>query len=65
MHEELHQFVRNDVWDLVPRPKGVNVIVTLRTSQMNMALLSGINQDLLLKITHKWKGLTLMRPLHW
>ena len=26
MHEELHQFVRNDVWELVPRPKGVNVI---------------------------------------
>ena len=21
MHEELHQFVRNDVWELVPRPK--------------------------------------------
>ena len=26
MHEELHQFVRNDVWELVPRLKGVNVI---------------------------------------
>ena len=26
MHEELHQFVRNDVWELVLRPKGVNVI---------------------------------------
>ena len=25
MHEELHQFVQNDVWELVPRP-GVNVI---------------------------------------
>ena len=24
--EELHQFVWNDVWELVPRPKGVNVI---------------------------------------
>ena len=22
MHEELHQFVQNDVWELVPRPKG-------------------------------------------
>ena len=30
MHEELHQFVRNDVWELVPRPKGVNVIGTKR-----------------------------------
>ena len=28
MHEELHQFVQNDVWELVPRPKGVNVIGT-------------------------------------
>ena len=28
MHEELHQFVRNDVWELVPRPNGVNVIET-------------------------------------
>ena len=28
MHEELHQFVRNDMWELVPRPKGVNVIGT-------------------------------------
>ena len=26
MHEELHQFVHNDVWELVPRPNGVNVI---------------------------------------
>ena len=28
MHEELHQFVRNDVWELIPRPEGVNVIGT-------------------------------------
>ena len=28
MHEELHKFVRNDVWELVPRPKGVDVIGT-------------------------------------
>ena len=28
MHEELHQFVQNDVWELVPRLKGVNVIGT-------------------------------------
>ena len=28
MHEKLHQFVRNDVWKLVPRLKGVNVIRT-------------------------------------
>ena len=28
MHEELHKFVRNDVWESVPRPKGVDVIGT-------------------------------------
>ena len=28
MHEELHQFIRNDVWELVPRPKDVNLIGT-------------------------------------
>ena len=28
MHEELNQFVRNDVWELVPRPENVHVIGT-------------------------------------
>ena len=28
MHEKLHQFIRNDLWDMVPRPQGVNVIGT-------------------------------------
>ena len=28
MHEELHQFIQNDVWELVSRPKDVNVIST-------------------------------------
>ena len=28
MHQELHQFVRNDVRELVPRPKGMHVIGT-------------------------------------
>ena len=28
MHEELNQFVRNDVWELAPRPENVHVIGT-------------------------------------
>ncbi|CAM8904873.1 unnamed protein product [Rhodiola kirilowii] len=28
MHEELEEFARNDIWDLVPKPDGVNVIDT-------------------------------------
>ena len=26
MQEELNQFSRNDVWDLVPKPKGFNIV---------------------------------------
>ena len=29
MHEELNQFVRNDVWELAPRPENVHVIGTI------------------------------------
>ena len=28
MHEELNQFMRNDVWELAPRPENVHVIGT-------------------------------------
>ena len=28
MHEELNQFVRNDVWELAPRPENVHAIGT-------------------------------------
>jgi hypothetical protein len=28
MEEELDQFAKNDVWDLVPKPKGTHVIGT-------------------------------------
>ena len=28
MEEELNQFTRNDVWDLVQKPKGFNIIGT-------------------------------------
>ena len=28
MHDELNQFVRNDVWEIIPRPKNVYVIST-------------------------------------
>ena len=28
MHQELHQFLRNDVWELVPRPNDTHLIGT-------------------------------------
>ena len=46
MHEELNQFVRNDVWELAPRLEGVHVIGpngSSKTRPMKMKRLSGIN----------------------
>jgi hypothetical protein len=39
MHEELNNFTKNQVWELVERPKGHNVIETkwvFRTSKIKM-----------------------------
>lgn len=56
MQEELHQFERNDVWELVPRPHHQNVIGTkwVFKNKMNESLL-GTRPDLLLKVTAKRK----------
>ena len=41
MHEELNNFTRNHVWELVERPKGQDVIETkqvYKTSKIKMGL---------------------------
>ena len=58
MHQELHQFVRNDVWELVPRPKDTHVIGTSgssRTKLMRMVKLFETNLDWWLKDILKLK----------
>jgi len=67
MQEELHQFERNKVWHLVPKPKDRTIISTkwvfqnkldeLGTVTMNKARLAvqGYNQE---------KGLIIKKPLH-
>ena len=56
MQEELGQFIRNEVWDLVPRPKGMNVIGT-KWIYKNKSDEKGI------VTRNKLKGSILMRPL--
>ena len=48
MHEELNNFTRNQVWELVERPKGHNVIGTkwvFRNKQDQDGIQVGIKQD--------------------
>ena len=58
MHQELNQFVRNDVWELVPRPKDMHVIGTSgfsRTKLMRIVKLFETNLDWWLKDILKLK----------
>jgi len=67
MHEELNQFVRNDVWSLVPKITQMNVIGTkwaFRKSQMTQASSQGTKSGSLPKGTTKLKELTMMKPSH-
>jgi len=56
MHDELHQFTRNDVWTLVPKPSNHNIIGTMdiqeqirRTwycsSKQGLTCCSGVHSD--------------------
>jgi hypothetical protein len=50
MHDELHQFTRNDVWTLVPHPAEQNIIGTkwiFKNKRDSMALWFGIKPVLL------------------
>ena len=59
MHQELHQFVRNDVWELVPRPKDTHVIGTkwiFKKRPMKMVKLFVTSLDCWLKDIPKLKA---------
>lgn len=67
MQEELNQFSRNDVWDLVPRPKGTHIIGTkwIFMNKLNeQGELLETMLDWLHKVIVKKRGLTIEKPLH-
>ena len=66
MHLELEQFDRLQVWELVPRPDGVNIIGTKwihKNKTDENGNVAETNPDLWEKATHKSKVWTLMRHL--
>ena len=65
MHDGLHQFERNDV-SLVPHPKMSTSLTQSGSSvtrQMKKRMLLGTRPNLLLKVIHNLKELTLMKHL--
>ena len=66
MHEELNNFTRNQVWELVERPKGHNVIGTkwvFFNKQDQDGIVVGTKQDKWFKDTLKLKVLTLEKHI--
>jgi len=66
MQDELNQFKRNEVWDLVPCLKESQLLAPNRclgTSWTKRGLSQGIKQGLLLKGITKRKGLTMRKPM--
>ena len=66
MEEELEQFTRNDVWELLARPDGVNIVGTKwifknKTDEHGEVVPN--KARLVDKVTHKLKELILRRPL--
>ena len=66
MHEELNNFIRNQVWELVERPKGHNVIGTkwiFRNKQDQDGIVVRKKARLEHKAIHTLKGLTLEKHM--
>jgi hypothetical protein len=67
VEEELNNFKRNEVWELVPRPKQ-NVIGTkwvFRNKQDEFGVVTKNKAKLVATDILKLKAWTLERPMHW
>jgi hypothetical protein len=66
MQEELNNFTRNQVWELVERPKNHNVIGikwVYRNKENEDGIVVKTSLDWLLKATLKWRAWILMKHL--
>eukprot|EP00253_Pinus_taeda_P003979 PITA_03979 len=67
MNEEYESIMKNDVWDVVPRPKDKSVVISkwLYKNMELMGVLKSSRPGSLLKASLKRKEWTMMRYLHW
>ncbi|CAM8886672.1 unnamed protein product [Rhodiola kirilowii] len=67
MQDELGEFNRNDIWDLVPRLDGVNVIGTkwiFKNKSNEQGSITRNNTRLIAQGYMQIEGVDFMRPLH-
>ena len=66
MKDELNNFTRNEVWELVERPKGKNIIGTkwvFKNKEDEHGVVVRNKARLVAKDSLKWKVWTLVKPL--
>lgn len=66
MYEGLHQFIRNDVWELIPRPENYNILGTkwfFKNKVIEHGTTVKSKARLVAQATHNWRRLILMKLL--
>ena len=67
MNEEYESIMKNDVWDVVPRPKDKSVVTSKWIYKIKHGVdgsAENIRQDSWLVVSPKRKELTMMKYLH-
>ena len=67
MTEEYQSIIKNDVWDVVPRPKDKSVVSSkwiFKTKHLTDGNIEKLKQDLSHKDFHKRKELIMNKLLH-
>jgi hypothetical protein len=65
MMEKYNSIMKNDVWEIVPRPEGKSLVTlggSTNSSMLQMAALRSTKLVLWLGGSHRLKELTMMRP---
>jgi hypothetical protein len=68
MMEEYNSIMKNDVWEVVPRPEGKSVVTSIWLYKLKHAMDGSIEKYKSFFVAqgfHRLRESTMMRPLHW